>query len=119
MRMARDRDAAIRKSGAAVSLGISLLNLRAPCLLGPPWQVRPADDRPAGSQDYSGRRRMLPPFQPFTKRPIRRKAVKRAAPAGLLRDLIAIEAHSIKGERLNLKPDRLPANGRLRILDRT
>lgn len=60
---------------------------------------------------------MLPPFLPFTQRPLRRKSVKRA-PAGLLRDLIAIEAHSIKGERLNLKPDRLPANGRLRVLDR-
>ncbi len=61
---------------------------------------------------------MLPPFLPFTKRPLRRKAVKRAAPASLLRELIAVEARSIKGERLSLKPDRLPANGRLRVLDR-
>lgn len=60
---------------------------------------------------------MLPPFLPFTVRPIRRQAVKRA-PTALLRELIAVEAHSIKGERLNLKPARLPANGRLRVLDR-
>lgn len=61
---------------------------------------------------------MLPPFAPFTKRPIRRPRVKRAAPADLLRLLIASEAPSIRGERLSLKPDRLPPNGRMRILDR-
>jgi hypothetical protein len=60
---------------------------------------------------------MLPPFLPFTVRPLRRKAVKRA-PAALLRELIAVEARSIKGERLNLKPTRLPAYARLRVLDR-
>lgn len=60
---------------------------------------------------------MLPPFLPFTKRPVRRKIVKRAAPSSLLRELIAVEARSIKGERLSLKPVRLPANGRLRVLD--
>lgn len=61
---------------------------------------------------------MLPPFLPFTKRPLRRKAVKRAAPASLLRDLFAVEARSIKGERLSMKAHRLPANGRLRVLER-
>lgn len=61
---------------------------------------------------------MLPPFAPFTKRPIRRSIVKRATPSDLLRILIASDAPSIKGERLNLKPDRLPSNGRLRVLDR-
>lgn len=60
---------------------------------------------------------MLPPFLPFTVRPVRRQAVKRA-PTALLRELIAVEARSIKGERLNLKADRLPANARLRVLDR-
>lgn len=60
---------------------------------------------------------MLPPFLPFTVRPVRRKSVKRA-PAALLRELIAVEARSIKGERLNLKGERLPAYARLRVLDR-
>lgn len=60
---------------------------------------------------------MLPPFLPFTKRPLRRAGVKRA-PAALLRHLIATEAPSIKAERLNLKATRLPASGRLRVLDR-
>lgn len=60
---------------------------------------------------------MLPPFLPFTIRPVRRNAVKRA-PACLLRELIAVEARSIKSERLNLKPARLPANSRLRVLER-
>lgn len=61
---------------------------------------------------------MLPPFLPFTKRPVRRKSVKRAFPTAMLRELIAVDVPSIKGERLNLKPSRLPANGRMRILDR-
>lgn len=61
---------------------------------------------------------MLPPFAPFTQRPVRRPVVKRMAPASLLRHLIANEAPAIRGERLNIKPHRLPTNGRLRILDR-
>jgi hypothetical protein len=61
---------------------------------------------------------MLPPFAPFTKRPVRRNPVKRAAAASLLRHLIAHDVPSIRGERLNLKADRLPTNGRMLILDR-
>lgn len=59
---------------------------------------------------------MLPPFRPFTARPLRRKPVKRVAAPEFVRDLSAADAPSIKGVRLTLKPDRLPTGGRLRIL---
>lgn len=61
---------------------------------------------------------MLPPFLPFTKRPVRSTLVKRSLPPALARELLIADAPSIKGERLNLKADRLPANGRLRVLER-
>lgn len=61
---------------------------------------------------------MLPPFLPFTARPLRRRTVKRVAPAFLRELMAAGEAPSIKAERLILKPDRLPPGGRLRVLDR-
>ena len=61
---------------------------------------------------------MLPPFLPFTIRPVRRSAVKRAVAAPFLREFGAVETPSIKAERLVLRPDRAPASGRLRVLDR-
>jgi hypothetical protein len=61
---------------------------------------------------------MLPPFLPFRSRPVRPATVKRSAPSALLRELIAIEVPSVKGERLSLKGSRLPPNARLRVLDR-
>jgi hypothetical protein len=62
--------------------------------------------------------RMLPPFLPFTARPLRRSTVKRVVPAFLRELMAAGDTRSIKAERLILKPDRLPPGGRMRILDR-
>lgn len=62
---------------------------------------------------------MLPPFLPFTARPLRRQSVKRGAVPAELRELLAAAPQpSIKPERLVLKPERLPTGGRLRVLDR-
>lgn len=61
---------------------------------------------------------MLPPFLPFTARPLRRDTVKRSAVPEFLRDLALNNVRQVKAERLIIKAERLPQAGRLRILDR-